>query len=146
MTISETELRACLNNSFNMRADIYNLSLLPLPNTPVPCLDIQQHRHPTGPDSQGIHKGRLQFVLDITYYLTVEEVDRALGAGSVLLGVGYHHDGGSLGIQFLQQVHDLLAVLGVEVTGRLIGEDQLRTGHYGAGDGDALLLTAGESP
>ena len=67
-----------------------------------------------------------------------------MGLGRIFLGVGYHDDGCSLGVQFLQQVHHLFAILGVEVAGRLVGEDQLRSGHDGAGDGHPLLLTAGE--
>ena len=43
-----------------------------------------------------------------------------------------------------QQAHDLLAVGGVEIAGGLVGQDQLRGGDEGAGDGDALLLAAGE--
>src|SRR6202023_968605 len=33
---------------------------------------------------------------------------------------------------------------GVEVAGRLVGEDQVRIGDQRAGDGDALLLSSGE--
>ena len=88
--------------------------------------------------------GRLQFVLDITYNLTVEKVDGALGAGGILLGVSHHYDGGAFGVQLFQQVHDLFTVLGIQITGRLIREDQLRAGHHGTGDGHALLLTAGK--
>ena len=55
-----------------------------------------------------------------------------------------HHDGRAFGVELLEQVHHFLAVLGVEVTGRLIREDQLRAGDDGASDGHALLLTAGE--
>ena len=35
-------------------------------------------------------------------------------------------------------------MLGVEVAGRLVGEDQLGVADQGAGDGDALLLAARE--
>ena len=86
----------------------------------------------------------LQLVLDITYYLTIEEVNRPLRLCRILLRVRHHYDGRALGIQFPQQVHHFLAVLGVQVAGGLIGENQLRPGHYGTGDGNALLLTAGE--
>ena len=53
-------------------------------------------------------------------------------------------DGRALLVQFGQQIHDLFAVLRVEVAGGLIGEDQLRVRNDGAGDGDALLLTSGK--
>ena len=61
-----------------------------------------------------------------------------------MLRVGDHDDGGALGIQLGEQVHDLLAVLRVEVTRRLVGKDEFGLDHYGTGDGNALLLTAGE--
>ena len=43
-----------------------------------------------------------------------------------------------------QQAHDLGGVAGVEVARGLVGEDDGRGVHEGAGDGDALLLTSGE--
>ena len=47
-------------------------------------------------------------------------------------------------MQFAQQVHDRFAVLRVEVSGRLVREQDGRLSADGAGHGDALLLTAGE--
>jgi hypothetical protein len=41
-----------------------------------------------------------------------------------------------------QQVDDLGPGGGVEVAGRLVGQQQLGRGRRGAGDGDALLLAA----
>lgn len=58
--------------------------------------------------------------------------------------VGDHDDGGSVLVEFREQLHHLGTVLRVEVTGRLIGEDELRTEDHSTGDGHALLLTAGE--
>ena len=58
--------------------------------------------------------------------------------------MGDHHDGGALLVQLGEQVHHLLAILGVEVAGGLVGEDELGVGDYGAGDGHALLLSARE--
>ena len=49
-----------------------------------------------------------------------------------------------LDVQLLEQVHHRFAVLRVEVAGRLVGEQDRRLAAHGAGDGDALLLTAGE--
>ena len=43
-----------------------------------------------------------------------------------------------------QQFHDLDAAGGIEVAGRLIGQQHDGLGDDGAGDGDALLLAAGE--
>ena len=63
---------------------------------------------------------------------------------SVFLRVSYHHNGSAFGVQFLQQIHHLLAVLGVEVTGRLIRKNQLRACDHGTSNSDALLLASGE--
>ena len=67
---------------------------------------------------------------------------RALGGVRIVR----HHDDRllELGVQPLQQSQDLLARLGVEIAGRLVGEQQRRVGDDGARDRDALLLAAGE--
>ncbi len=44
----------------------------------------------------------------------------------------------------VEQRHDLDAGLGVEVAGRFVGQDDGGPVDQGAGDGDALALTAGE--
>ena len=59
-----------------------------------------------------------------------------------MLRVGHHDDGSALAVQFAQQFDDLGAVLRVEVTCGLVGEDELGVGHYGTGDGHTLLLSA----
>jgi hypothetical protein len=58
--------------------------------------------------------------------------------------VGHHADGGAGAVQLAQQVHDGFAVLGVEVTGRLVGEQNRRLAGDGSCHGDTLLLTTGE--
>src|SRR3546814_3347695 len=47
-------------------------------------------------------------------------------------------------IQGLEHLHHFLAMMGVEVAGRLVRQDQFRLGDERAGDGDTLLLTAGK--
>lgn len=44
----------------------------------------------------------------------------------------------------VEDLHDVAAVGAVQVTGGLVGQDDLDTGGQGAGDGSPLLLTAGE--
>jgi len=44
----------------------------------------------------------------------------------------------------VEEGHDLVAGLGVEVSGGLVGEDDGGVIDQGAGDGDALALAAGE--
>jgi hypothetical protein len=59
--------------------------------------------------------------------------------------VGDHHDGLVLAaIQRLQQIHDLFGVLAIEVAGRFVAHQQRGIGNDGPGDGDALLLSAGQ--
>ena len=58
--------------------------------------------------------------------------------------MGHHEDGGAFAVELGEEFHYLLAVLGVEVTGGLVGEDELGIGDDGAGDGHPLLLTSGE--
>ena len=49
-----------------------------------------------------------------------------------------------LGVEGSQQVEDLVARLAVEISGRLVTEQQRRVGDDGPGDADSLLLAAGE--
>ena len=49
-------------------------------------------------------------------------------------------------VESLQQHQDARAGLGVEVAGRLVGDDQRRVGDDRPRDADALLLSAGELP
>ena len=79
-----------------------------------------------------------QHILD---NLSVEEVDDAVGVAGVALGVGHHYDGGTFFVKIGKQIHHFLAIFGVEVTGRLVCEDELRIGYNGTGDGHTLLLT-----
>src|ERR671910_279447 len=54
------------------------------------------------------------------------------------------HDGGAYTVDPVQELHDADAGCGVEVAGRLVGNENGRLGHEGPGYGDALLLSAGE--
>ena len=47
-------------------------------------------------------------------------------------------------IELLEQLHDLAALLGVQVACRLVGQNHLRAGDDGARHGDELLLAAGQ--
>ena len=70
-------------------------------------------------------------------------MDDAVGISCIVLRMGHHDDGRPLAVQFAEQAHHLLAVLGIQVSRRLVGQNQLRTGHDGTGDGRALLLSSG---
>ena len=92
------------------------------------------------------HSSQLLFHLHLQLGndFAVEEVYDAVGIVGVALGVGYHDDGGAFFVELFEQVHHFHAVLGVEVTRRLVGKDNLGVGDDGTGNGDALLLSARE--
>ena len=66
-----------------------------------------------------------------------------MGGGDRVVG-DHDHRLAELVDRLAQQAQDVGARLRVEVAGRLVGEDDGRFGDQGAGDGDALLLAAGE--
>src|SRR5688500_415233 len=73
------------------------------------------------------------------------EVERGVRALRRLGVVGDHEDGlAQVAGQLLQQVEDLVRAVAVEVAGGLVAEQERGIGHDGAGDGHALLLTAGQ--
>ena len=47
-------------------------------------------------------------------------------------------------MQLLDDFNHVFAAGGIERAGRFVGEDDFAAVHQGAGDGDALLLTAGK--
>ena len=59
--------------------------------------------------------------------------------------MGDHDDGASVFlVQFVEQFHDFSSHLGVQVTGRFVGKDDVGIADDGTGDGDTLALAAGE--
>ena len=56
----------------------------------------------------------------------------------------HHQDGPPRGMQIGEYLHDRRAAGSIQVAGRLIGQDQNRVVDQSVGDGDALLLSAGE--
>ena len=76
--------------------------------------------------------------------MAVAHFDDALGAGGDFAVVGDEDHRVALGGQLLEQLHHLDAALAVEGAGGFVGEDHVAAVHQRAGDGDALLLPAGE--
>ena len=74
----------------------------------------------------------------------VGQLNDAIAAGGVFFGMGDLDDGGAGFIEFLEELHDLVALDGMEIAGGLIGEDELGILDDGAGYADELLLAAGE--
>jgi len=55
-----------------------------------------------------------------------------------------HHDGLARGVDLAEELQELVGRAGVERAGRLVGQQDLRAGDERAGDGGALLLSAGD--
>ena len=53
-----------------------------------------------------------------------------------------HHHGGAHIVDGLQQFHHFFGKFGVNVAGRLVGDDQLGAVHHGTGQRHTLLLAA----
>ena len=86
--------------------------------------------------------GSLSLVADD---LAVVQLDDALAHRvDDLLVVRGHHDGGAGAVDGVQHLHDAQRRSRVEVAGGLVGQQDLRMVHVGAGDGHALLLAAGQ--
>ena len=71
-------------------------------------------------------------------------MNSALGVVDVARVVGDHADGGAALMDVAEEIHDRVAIFGVEVSGGLIGKENHGVANESACDGDALLLTAGE--
>ena len=89
----------------------------------------------------GVLRARDLFIFDD---FSIPKIDIAIGIRGDI-GFVSDDDGRNalLPIQVLKDGHDLDAGTGIEGAGRLVGEDDLRVIHQCAGDGNALLLTAG---
>src|SRR5690348_13513264 len=68
----------------------------------------------------------------------------AICDGGVARIVSDHANRGTLGVQLTQEIYDGFAVFRIEVTGRLVGQEDGGLPDQCAGDGDALLLTTGK--
>ena len=75
---------------------------------------------------------------------TITDCDDAVSEFGDVGLVRDHDDGIALGVKFVEERHDLVTGLGVEVSRGLVGEDDGRMVDEGAGDGDTLALTTGQ--
>ena len=91
------------------------------------------------------HTWRSPYATPSLHLPSVEEAHGAAGLLGLRLVVGYHYDGAAvLLVELVKQVHDLDTHLGVQVTGRLIGEDDVGVTYDRTGDGHTLSLTTGK--
>ena len=76
--------------------------------------------------------------------LAVLDFDDAVGVFGDVAVVGDEDDGVAFGVQFAEDFHDFFAAVAVKCASGFVGEDDLSAVHERTGDGDALLLAAGE--
>jgi hypothetical protein len=69
---------------------------------------------------------------------------RSRVAGNEQVVMGGDDDGGAETVHLLEQLHQTLGLGVVEVAGRFVGKEQAGAVDNGSGDGDALLLAAGQ--
>src|SRR5271165_3232541 len=58
--------------------------------------------------------------------------------------MGDLNDGRAGVVQACEELHDFVALRGVQIAGGFVGEDELGILDYGTGDADELLLSAGK--
>ena len=81
----------------------------------------------------------------VTHDLAVVQFDHALAHRvDDLFVMRGHDDGGAGAVDGVQHFHDAQRSGRVEVAGGLVGQQNLRVIHVGAGDGHTLLLATGE--
>src|SRR5574344_1290061 len=81
----------------------------------------------------------------LLYLSAIEESHGAAGEFCLVFIMGHHYDGAAVFlVQFVQQVHHLSAHFGIQITRRLIGQDDVGIADDGAGDGYTLTLTTAQ--
>src|SRR5205814_2142295 len=83
------------------------------------------------------------FVLRHSYDESVAQLDNPIPVSRVYIRVRDLNDRRPLLVQALEHLHDFLALVRMQVAGRLVGQDQLRVRNHRARDADELLLAAG---
>src|SRR5690349_4249143 len=80
----------------------------------------------------------------VFHHTTIEEVHGAISMLGKTNVVGDHADGRAGGVELLEQIHHGLAITRVEVTRRLVREQDGRMTRERTRNRDALLLTTGK--
>src|SRR5262249_19194209 len=94
-----------------------------------------------GEQLAGLHRILLRLVSPDS---PIPEAQDSAGIASHVGLMGDHDDGDAVTVQVLEQGHDLHAGPRVESASGLVGQDEHRLIDERAGDGDTLLLAAGE--
>src|SRR5437667_8526922 len=80
----------------------------------------------------------------VSHNPSVLQLNNAATVGSISLRVRDLDDGRPAVIQPLEELHDLFALCGMQISSRLVGEDQLRAKDHRARHAHKLLLAARE--
>jgi hypothetical protein len=80
----------------------------------------------------------------VAFYQSIAQPYNAVGVIGDIFFMGNEDDGVAGGLDATEDIHDLDGGLGVEVPGRLIGEDEGGVIDQRPGNSDALALTTGE--
>src|SRR5438046_6281348 len=75
---------------------------------------------------------------------SVSQLDDAIAVGCVHIRVRHLDDGGALLVQGLEHLHNFFPLIGVQIAGRLVGQDQLRVCNHRPSNADELLLSTRE--
>ena len=76
--------------------------------------------------------------------MSVQNMDHALRLTGDVVVVGDEHDGVALLMQTVKNLHNVPRRAGIQISGGLVRQNQGRFCDQRTGDGDALLLAAGE--
>ncbi len=121
---------------------------------PDQCLPVRRARnarkHPqaatTPPDDGCLHGRGRRGILDalIESDLAIANADDAVGVRRNVAFMRHQDDGVALGVKFVEKLHDVHAGLRVEVSGRLVRQDDRRGVDQGERNRHALPLTSGQ--
>src|SRR6266478_85927 len=97
------------------------------------------------PRSRGVRRANLRAgCCVVTHNPAVLQLDDPVSIRRISFGVRHLNDRRAGVIQSFEELHDLIALCGMQIPSRLIGEDQFRTEDHRAGHSNKLLLAAGE--
>src|SRR5688572_14888771 len=85
-----------------------------------------------------------EFRIDLEGNFAIANLDPAGSDGGDFRIVRDEHDGAALSAKIPEKIQDRFAGVGIEIAGGFVGEDEFGIVDERAGDGDALLLAAGE--
>src|ERR1700687_757380 len=100
---------------------------------------------PASPRSRGVCRAYLRAsCCVVTHNPAVLQLDDTVSIRRISFGVRHLNDRGTRVIQPLEQLHDLITLRRVQISCRLVSENQFWIEDHGSGDSHKLLLAAGQ--